>query len=51
VRDVLDVHLVESMDDVLRLALDGELGLMAKGEGKFTEATPKPPVGSDSLAH
>jgi ATP-dependent Lon protease len=51
VRDVLDVHLVESMDDVLRLALDGELGLMAKGEGTFTEATPKPPVGSDSLAH
>jgi ATP-dependent Lon protease len=53
VRDVLEFHLVESMDEVLHLALDGGLTpLPAKGKGGgFEEASVEPPVASDSLAH
>ena len=51
VRDALEVHLIESMDDVLRLALDGEIAPLPKREGKFEEAPAEPPVGPDSLAH
>ncbi|MEM7483090.1 MAG: endopeptidase La [Acidobacteriota bacterium] len=51
VLDVLDVHLVSSMDEVLRLALDGEVTSPPQGEGKFNEAAPEPPVGPDTLAH
>ncbi len=51
VRDALEIHLIESMDDVLRLALDGEITPLPKGEAKFKEAPPEPPVGPDSLAH
>ena len=49
VRDAMEVHLVESMDEVLRLALDGALTPLPRS-GKFAEAT-EPPVGPDSLAH
>ena len=48
VREAMDVHLVESMDEVLRLALDGSLTPLAKS-GKFAEAS-EPPVGPDTLA-
>jgi len=41
---------VESMDEVLRLALDGEISPFTKPDGKFKEAA-EPPVGTDSLAH
>lgn len=52
VREVLDTHLVESMDEVLRLALSGEIPfLSAKGDGGFDEAPTDAPVASDSLAH
>ncbi|MGD2114223.1 MAG: endopeptidase La [Acidobacteriota bacterium] len=51
VRDLLEVHLTESMDDVLRVALDGELTQVPKADTKFEEAASKPPVGQDSLAH
>jgi len=51
VREVLDVHLVESMDEVLRFALEGELTPFPRGEGKLSESSSEPPVGSDSLAH
>ncbi len=52
VRDVLETHLVESMDEVLRLALSGELSsLPAKGDGGFDKSPAKAPVASDSLAH
>ncbi|HVT60954.1 MAG TPA: endopeptidase La [Thermoanaerobaculia bacterium] len=51
VREAMEMHLVESMDEVLRLALDGEISPLAKTKGKFKEATSEPPVGSDSLAH
>ncbi len=51
VREAMEVHLVESMDEVLRLALDGPLTPLLKS-GKFEEAAPpEPPVGPDSLAH
>jgi ATP-dependent Lon protease len=49
VREAMEVHLVESMDEVLRLALDGSLTPLPKN-GKFEEAS-EPPVGPDSLAH
>jgi len=51
VREALEVYLIESMDDVLRLALDGELARVPKGDTTFDEASQKPPVGQDSLAH
>ncbi len=51
VRELLEVHLVESMDEVLRLALDGVVSPLPKTKGKFKEAPSEPPVGSDSLAH
>jgi ATP-dependent Lon protease len=52
VREAMEFHLVESMDEVLRLALDGEISPLVKKDGKFVEAaTEPPPVGSDSLAH
>jgi ATP-dependent Lon protease len=51
VRGDLNVHLVGSMDEVLRVALDGELGPLPKTAGKFGEASSEPPVGPDSLAH
>jgi ATP-dependent Lon protease len=50
VRESMEFHLVESMDEVLRLALDGPLTPMPKN-GKFKEASSEPPVGPDSLAH
>jgi ATP-dependent Lon protease len=51
VREAMEVHLVESMDEVLRLALDGEMSPLPNAKGKFKEAPSEPPVGSDSLAH
>jgi ATP-dependent Lon protease len=51
VREAMEFHLVESMDEVLRLALDGPLTALSKGRGKFEGAPSEPPVGSDSLAH
>jgi ATP-dependent Lon protease len=51
VRDALEVHLIDSMDDVLRIALDGEISPLPKGGAKFKEAPAESPVGPDSLAH
>jgi ATP-dependent Lon protease len=51
VRESLELHLVESMDEVLSLALDGELSPLGKGSSKFDEATPEPPAQPDSVAH
>jgi len=52
VREAMEMHLVESMDEVLRLALDGETSpLLKTAKNKFKEAPSEPPVGSDSLAH
>jgi ATP-dependent Lon protease len=51
VRDVLSFHLVESMDEVLRLALEGEVTPLPQREGKLGDAAAEPPVRSDSVAH
>jgi ATP-dependent Lon protease len=51
VREAMEMHLVDSMDEVLRLALDGETVPLPKTKGKFEEAPSEPPMGSDSLAH
>jgi ATP-dependent Lon protease len=51
VRELLEFHLVESMDEVLRLALDGAISPFTKAQGKYEEASSEPPVGSDSMAH
>ena len=40
VREAMEFHLVESMDEVLRLALDGTIVPLPKKDGKFTEAPP-----------
>ncbi len=52
VREALQIHLVESMDEVLRHALDGEPALLIKGGARYDEAAPKPPVESPGpMAH
>ncbi len=51
VRELLEFHPVESMDEVLRLALDGPISPFTKAQGKYEEASSEPPVGSDSMAH
>jgi ATP-dependent Lon protease len=55
VRDVIEVHLVESMDEVLRLALDGSptpLSALGKDAAGFENAASEPATGSgDPLAH
>jgi ATP-dependent Lon protease len=52
VREQLEVHLVESMDEVLRLALDSEVVAMPKAGGEFENVSSKPSVGSaDPMAH
>jgi ATP-dependent Lon protease len=58
VREVLDVHLVESMDEVLRLALDGsptalpELGEGIPKAGAGFDQAGEPPVSTgDPMAH
>ena len=51
VRERLDLHLVESMDEVLSLALDGDSATVSKGEAGFEEATQEPPAQPGSVAH
>ena len=52
VREKLEIHLIESMDEVLRLALDSEVVSMPKGGGDFEKVSPEPSVGSaDPMAH
>jgi ATP-dependent Lon protease len=51
VREAMEMHLIESMDEVLRLALDGQISPLAATKHKFKEAPSEPPLGSDSLAH
>ncbi len=51
VRERLELHLVESMDEVLSLALDGDSAAVSKGETGFEEAPPEPPVQPGSVAH
>ncbi|MEM7582951.1 MAG: endopeptidase La [Acidobacteriota bacterium] len=51
VRDVLTVHLVDSMDEVLTFALDGEISSLPDSKEKFEQVSPDANVGSGSLAH
>lgn len=51
VRDQLEVHLVESMDEVLSLALDGEITPLPKAKGEYGESTAESSVESGSVAH
>jgi len=51
VRDEMTVHFVESMDEVLRLALEGELASPPPSGGELRPASSEPPMGSGSLAH
>jgi ATP-dependent Lon protease len=47
----MTVHFVESMDEVLRLALEGDLASPPPSGGELTTASSEPPMGSGSLAH
>ena len=51
VRDVLTVHLVDTMDEVLTFALDGELTPLPDSKEKFDQVSSETDVGSGSLAH
>src|SRR6185295_12143960 len=51
VREQMEFHLVESMDEVLRLALDSPVIPLTKRQGQFPEAQVETPVAPDSLAH
>ncbi|MDA8020099.1 MAG: endopeptidase La [Thermoanaerobaculia bacterium] len=52
IRDAMTVHLVESMDEVLTVALDGELKPLAEGELPSSEKSVSDrAVDSGSLAH
>jgi ATP-dependent Lon protease len=51
VRDRLTVHFVDSMDEVLRLALEGDLASAPPGGGELRDTASESPVDSGSLAH
>jgi ATP-dependent Lon protease len=51
VRNSLEIHLVESMDEVLRMALDGGLELLPPAESGFDKAASDSPTESGSVAH
>ena len=51
VRELMTVHFVESMDEVLRLALGGELASPAPSAGELRPSPSEPPMGPGSLAH
>ncbi|MEJ2085272.1 MAG: magnesium chelatase domain-containing protein, partial [Acidobacteriota bacterium] len=51
VRECLEMHLVESMDEVLSLALDGEVSPLSQRDTKFDEAASEPPGQTGPIAH
>jgi len=51
VRDQIEFHLVESMDEVLSLALEGEITPIAKAKGEFGKPAAESSVESGSVAH
>ncbi|MEE8526803.1 MAG: endopeptidase La, partial [Thermoanaerobaculia bacterium] len=51
VREALELHLVESMDEVLTIALDGGPPPLLDASEKFDKVAPDPAVDSGSLAH
>ncbi len=46
VREALQFHLVESMDEVLSIALEGDLTAVLGSETGLGEASPEPPLGT-----
>lgn len=51
VRDVLQVHLVENMDEVLAVALDREVGALPDSEAQLKKSSAGSPAESGSVAH
>jgi len=51
IRDVLTIHLVESMDEVLSIALDGELLQLSEGKAKLDPPADAAGVESGPMAH
>ena len=51
VREVLEVHLVESMDEVLALALDQDVGAMTPAKPGFDKSPSGPPSEQGPMAH
>jgi ATP-dependent Lon protease len=51
VRDVLEIHLVEKMDEVLSLALDGNVGSLSKSDAGLAKKSDDSSIGSGSVAH
>ncbi len=51
VRETLEIHLVETMDDVLRYALDGDLVSVTTSDASFGDSPSESPVDSGSVAH
>jgi len=51
VRDRIEIHLVDSMDDVLRLALDGQPRAAAAAQAEKLAPPPPPPAEPGSVAH
>ncbi len=51
VRDVLTVHLVESMDEVLTITLDSEIAPLPESQEKFEQVSSEAGVESGPLAH
>jgi ATP-dependent Lon protease len=51
VREVLQTHLVESMDEVLALALDGEVGSLPESEAQLKKPSADSSIESGSVAH
>jgi ATP-dependent Lon protease len=49
IRDVMEAHLVDSMDDVLRVAIGREVAPLVEPQGSLDEAPAEPPVESGSL--
>ena len=51
IRDVLTVHLVDSMDEVLTVALDGEITALPESQEKFDQVSSEAGVPSGPVAH
>ena len=51
VRERLELHLVESMDEVLSVALDGEVSPLPQRDAQFEETASEPPDQTGPVAH
>ena len=51
IRDQIEFHLVESVDEVFSIAIEGKLSPIPSASGEFEKPTPEPPVEPGSLAH